>query len=203
MTQKYHIHGLSLCYYLWWHHKLTPLKLKSVNYILLYCMIVQDLVLRDCHMVIFTANLLLQLLPNWKFSIHNKVPENAPETVSDSLKSGGACMPQDPPVYMSLCTSTQSFAPPLFHKYSFRPHPPLGSISKWRPARVSPLHWEITGETANIQYEPVTSLVSNNNALAYYSHVAKFKNCMQLSNIHELYGCSCNLCDKFRYSLNL
>ena len=43
-----------------------------------YCMMVQNftarqltaarLALRDCHMVIFTANVLLQLLPNKKFS---------------------------------------------------------------------------------------------------------------------------------------
>ena len=67
-------------------------------------MIVQDLALHDCHMVIFTANVLLKLLPN-----HYKVPENAPEAVSHSLKFKifWGSMPPDPPsvhVFMHMYT---------------------------------------------------------------------------------------------------
>ena len=56
------------------------------------------LALRDCYMVIFNANVLLQLLPNKKFFIHYKVHENAPEAVSESLKTkvSWGSMPSDP-----------------------------------------------------------------------------------------------------------
>ena len=42
--------------------------------------------------------------------------------------------PQTPLLYKFLCTCTYGFVCLLFHKYSF--HPPLGSISKWRPDMV-------------------------------------------------------------------
>ena len=64
------------------------------------------------------ANVLLQL--------HNcyKVPENAPEAVTESLKIKnflGEHSPRLPLVYICLYTYTQGFAPPLFLKYSFCP----------------------------------------------------------------------------------
>ena len=59
-------------------------------------------------------------------------------------------------------------------------------------------------KTASIQYELVTSLAANNNALAH-SHGYNKISCTihALSNIHGLYGCSCNLLDVTSvYSLN-
>ena len=74
-----------------------------------------------------------QLLPNYKFSIHYKVPENAPEAVSDSLKSkisGGAC-PQTPLVYTCLCTCTQGFAVSGLYGHSSLLFRQIMNIAKW------------------------------------------------------------------------
>ena len=55
--------------------------------------------------------------------IHFKVPENAPEAISESPKTkiswGG--MPPDPPRVHVLIHMYTGLRPPLFHKYSFRP----------------------------------------------------------------------------------
>ena len=62
----------------------------------------------------------------------------------------------------------------------------------------------MTSKTATIQYKPVTSLAGNNNALAHYEQSHGFNQILRaLSNIHGLYGCSCNLFDDISvYSLN-
>ena len=58
------------------------------------------------------------------------------------------------------------------------------------------VHLQMT-KTATIQYKPVMSVASNNNALHITnSHVAMIKIISHaLSNIYGLYMCSCNLCD--------
>ena len=64
----------------------------------------------------------------------------------------------------------------------------------------------MTSKTATIQYEPVTCLAGNNNVLAHYEQSRGFdqiSHALSLSNIHGLYGCSCNLFDVISvYSLN-
>ena len=57
----------------------------------------------------------LEIANCFQFSTHYKVPENAPEAVTGSLKSKISWGTQTPLVYMCLCTYTQGFAPPLFH----------------------------------------------------------------------------------------
>ena len=61
-----------------------------------------------------------------------------------------------------------------------------------------------TSKTATIQYKPVTSLAGNNNGLAHYEQSRGFDQISHaLSDIHGLYGCSCNLFDVISvYSLN-
>ena len=50
-------------------------------------------------------------------------------------------------------------------------------------------------KTATIQYQPLTSLAGNNE-LAHYEQSHGFDQISPaLSNIHGLYGCSCNLFD--------
>ena len=60
-------------------------------------------------------------------------------------------------------------------------------------------------KTATIQYKPVTSLAGNNNTLAHYEQSRGFDQISHaISNIHGLYGCSCNLFDVISmYSLKL
>ena len=60
-------------------------------------------------------------------------------------------------------------------------------------------------KTATVQYKPSTSLVGNNNALAHYEQSRGYDQISHaLSNIHGLYGWSCNLLDVISvYSLNL
>ena len=60
-------------------------------------------------------------------------------------------------------------------------------------------------KTATIQYKPVTSLAGSNNALVHYKQSCGFDQISHaFSNIHGLYGCSCNLFDVISvYSLNL
>ena len=67
------------------------------------------------------------------------------------------------------------------------------------------VHLQMTSKTATIQYKPVTSLAGNNNALAHYELSRGFDQISHaLSDIHGLYGCSCNLFDVISvYSLNL
>ena len=62
----------------------------------------------------------------------------------------------------------------------------------------------MTSKTATIQYKPVMSLAGNNNTLAHYKQSRGFDQISHaLSNIHGLYGCSCNLPDVISvYSLN-
>ena len=58
------------------------------------------------------------------------------------------------------------------------------------------VHLQMTSKTATIQCKPVTSLASNNNALVQYKLSCGFDQISHaLSNIHGLYGCSCNLFD--------
>ena len=53
---------------------------------------------------------------------------------------------------------------------------------------------KMTSKAAAVQYKPVTSLVSNNNALAHYEHSRGYNKISHaLSNIHGLHGCSWNL----------
>ena len=57
-------------------------------------------------------------------------------------------------------------------------------------------------KTATIQYKPVMSLAGNNNALAHYEQSPGFDQISHaLSNIHGLYGCSCNLFDVISYTV--
>ena len=59
-------------------------------------------------------------------------------------------------------------------------------------------------KTATVQYNPATSLAGNNNALAHYEQSRGYDQISHtLSNIHGLYGWSCNLLDVISvYSLN-
>ena len=59
-------------------------------------------------------------------------------------------------------------------------------------------------KTATVQYKPATSLAGNNNALAHYEQSRGYDQISHaLSNIHGLYGWSCNLFDVISvYSLN-
>ena len=59
-------------------------------------------------------------------------------------------------------------------------------------------------KTATVQYKPATSLAGNNTALAYYKQSRGYDQISHaLSNIHGLYGWSCNLLDVISvYSLN-
>ena len=51
-------------------------------------------------------------------------------------------------------------------------------------------------KTATVQYKPSTSLAGNNNALAHYEQSRGYDQISHaLSNIHGLYGWSCNLLD--------
>ena len=51
-------------------------------------------------------------------------------------------------------------------------------------------------KTATVQYKPATSLAGNNNALAYYKESRGYDQISHaLSNVHGLYGWSCNLLD--------
>ena len=51
-------------------------------------------------------------------------------------------------------------------------------------------------KTATVQYKPATSLAGNNNALAHYEQSPGYDQISHaLSNIHGLYGWSCNLLD--------
>ena len=51
-------------------------------------------------------------------------------------------------------------------------------------------------KTATVQYKPATSLAGNNNALAHYEQSRGYDQISHaLSNIHGLYGWSCNLFD--------
>ena len=53
---------------------------------------------------------------------------------------------------------------------------------------------QIRSKTATIQYKPVASLAGNNSALAHYEQSHGYHQISHaLSNIHDLYGCSCNL----------
>ena len=63
----------------------------------------------------------------------------------------------------------------------------------------------MTSKTATIQCKPVTSFAGNNNVLAHYEQSCGYDQISHaLSNIHGLYGCSCNLRDVISvYSLNL
>ena len=63
----------------------------------------------------------------------------------------------------------------------------------------------MTSKISTIQYKPVTSLAGNNNALAHFEMSHGFDQISHaLSNIHGLYGCSCNLFDVISvYSLKL
>ena len=55
---------------------------------------------------------------------------------------------------------------------------------------------QMTSKTAIIQYKPVTSLVGNNNALAYYEQSYSYIQISHgLSHIHDLYVWICNLRD--------
>ena len=58
--------------------------------------------------------------------------------------------------------------------------------------------------TATVQYKPATSLAGNSNALAHYEQSRGYDQISHaLSNIHGLYGWSCNLLDVINvYSLN-
>ena len=60
-------------------------------------------------------------------------------------------------------------------------------------------------KTATVQYKPAMSLTGNNNALAHYEQSHGYDQISHaLSNIHGLYGWSCNLLDVISvYSLNL
>ena len=59
-------------------------------------------------------------------------------------------------------------------------------------------------KTATVQYKPATSLAGNSNALAHYKQSRGYDQISHaLSNIHGLYGWSCNLLDVISvYSLN-
>ena len=59
-------------------------------------------------------------------------------------------------------------------------------------------------KTATVKYKPATSLAGNNNALAHYEQSRGYDQISHaLSNIHGLYGWSCNLLDVISvYSLN-
>ena len=59
-------------------------------------------------------------------------------------------------------------------------------------------------KTATVQYKPATGLAGNNNALAHYEQSRGYDQISHaLSNIHGLYGWSCNLLDVISvYSLN-
>ena len=60
----------------------------------------------------------------------------------------------------------------------------------------------MTSKTVTIQYKPVMSLAGNN-ALAHYEQSRGFDQIPHaLSNIHSLYGYSCNLDIISVYSLN-
>ena len=51
-------------------------------------------------------------------------------------------------------------------------------------------------KTATVQYKPATSLAGNNNALAHYKESRGYDQISHaLSNVHGLYGWSCNLLD--------
>ena len=51
-------------------------------------------------------------------------------------------------------------------------------------------------KTTTVQYKPATSLAGNNNALAHYEQSRGYdQKAHALSNIHGLYGWSCNLLD--------
>ena len=67
------------------------------------------------------------------------------------------------------------------------------------------VHLQMTSKTVTTQYQPVTSLAGNNNTLAHYEESRGYDQISHaLSNIHGLYGCSCNLFDVTSvYSLNL
>ena len=58
---------------------------------------------------------------------------------------------------------------------------------------------------ATVQYKPATSLAGNNNTLAHYEESRGYDQISHaLSNIHGLYGWSCNLLDIISvYSLKL
>ena len=66
------------------------------------------------------------------------------------------------------------------------------------------MHLQITSKTATIQYKPVTSLAGDKNALGHYEQSRGYDQISHaFSNIHGLYGCSCNLFDVMSvYSLN-
>ena len=59
-------------------------------------------------------------------------------------------------------------------------------------------------KTATVQYKPVTSLAGNSNALPHYEQSCGYNQISHaLSNMHGLYGLSCNLFDVISvYSLN-
>ena len=80
----------------------------------------------------------------------------------------------------------------------------VGQIDISERASLLPMvRLQMTSMTATIQYKPVMSRAGNNN-LAHHKQLHGYDQISHsLSNIHDFYGCSCNLLDVIPvYSLN-